>query len=90
MCFWNFQKTISFKLSFVNSFVRARSTITTELAIQNTKLVVNIAKKIATLRTTKYINAHEELFTNYGPNYDNVEVNDIHLSGDSIPSSIDD
>ncbi len=75
------------KLSFVNSFVRARSSNTSDLAIQNTKLIVNVTKKVASLKTTKYINAHEELFTDYGPNYENVELNPIHLSGDSIPSS---
>jgi hypothetical protein len=70
------------KLSFVNSFVRARSSNTSDLAIQNTKLIVNVTKKVASLKTTKYINAHEELFTDYGPNYENVELNPIHLSGD--------
>ena len=86
---YNSRQDGSCKLSFANSFVRARSSITSDLAIQNTKLIVNVIKKVASLKTTKYINAHDELVTDYGPNYENVELNPIHLSGDSIPSSTD-
>jgi len=73
------------KLSFANSYVRARSTIDGEVAKENCKLVLNYHKRIASLKTITFIKPHEELFYNYGNNYTNVNLAPIHFTGDSLP-----
>jgi hypothetical protein len=71
------------KLSFANSYVRAVDASTFINAQQNGRLVVNHLKRYASIKTCKHIKAHEEIFIDYGSNYDNVPLQAIHFSGDS-------
>jgi len=71
-------------MSYANSFIRATNVLTGLDAQQNAKLVVNHRGKYATIRTIKKINPHEEIFINYGDDYTNINVEPIHLSGDSL------
>ncbi len=72
------------KLSYANSYVNATNVVSRSRAIQNGKLVVNHRGKYATIRTIRKINPHEEIFINFGDDYENVQVEPIHLSGDSL------
>ena len=78
----------SCKLSFANSYVRALCSKDAVAAQQNVRIVVNVQKKYAALKTIKKVKAHEELFTDYGPTYEHVTMEPLHLTGDSLPSSL--
>jgi hypothetical protein len=82
-CYENRMTTMC-KLSYANSYVNATNVVSRSRAIQNGKLVVNHRGEYATIRTTRKINPHEEIFINYGDDYENVQVEPIHLSGDSL------
>jgi hypothetical protein len=71
------------KLSFANSYVRAVDASTVLNAQQNARLVVNHIKRYASIKTCRNIKSHEEIFIDYGSNYDNVTLQPIQFSGDS-------
>jgi hypothetical protein len=73
------RQTKQCKLSFCNSYVRAISVSTCERAQQNAKLVVSTTQRCASIKTIKDIQAHEEIFIDYGQDYHHVPLQAITL-----------